>query len=166
MRIRWKIAPLVARRTRQNRQTICCCRHWRHHHTCHMGEDDKSADIPSGCTMCHSLSPKGIDSAICRGNAKPHGGELPGRQCRYPGQKQGIRCGIGDAWPESVLTRCWGHDHRNGYEHQRYRMLTCDRYSHRVRSRCETRAEPDHFRATLDRVLEYSQPIDMLVLVI
>ena len=27
--------------------------------TCHMGEDDKSADVPSGCAMCHSYHPKG-----------------------------------------------------------------------------------------------------------
>jgi len=56
--------------------------------TCHMGEDDKSADVPSGCAMCHSYHPKGsADAQIVAKNTKSMG--VPGRQLPNK-DKQGI----------------------------------------------------------------------------
>lgn len=52
--------------------------------TCHMGEKDTKADVPSGCAMCHAYHPKGdadphgVDPAtIARGQPGP---TLPGRK--------------------------------------------------------------------------------------
>lgn len=56
--------------------------------TCHMGEKDTKADVPSGCAMCHTYHPggtgnhPGIEAApLARGPTKP---DLPSKQ------KQGI----------------------------------------------------------------------------
>ncbi len=56
--------------------------------TCHMGESDTKADVPSGCAMCHAYHPKGkgdhsgIKAAPLAGS--PSGPDLPNKQ------KQGI----------------------------------------------------------------------------
>lgn len=59
--------------------------------TCHMGEDDKSADVPSGCAMCHSYHPKGnADAAASIAHAGAHKG-LPQNHPALPDKdKQGI----------------------------------------------------------------------------
>lgn len=46
--------------------------------TCHMGEDDKSADVPSSCAMCHSYHPKGAAGARTIASAAPSRAKHPG----------------------------------------------------------------------------------------
>ncbi len=55
--------------------------------TCHMGEDDKTADVPSGCAMCHSYHPKGAAKNGTIARASPGGDKHPGLPNK---DKQGI----------------------------------------------------------------------------
>ena len=55
--------------------------------TCHMGEDDAKADVPSGCAMCHSYHPKTGKKPTIAANTISMGKSGPNLPSK---QKQGI----------------------------------------------------------------------------